>query len=74
MAFSGIALKKTLLEKNKPEFRMAIFYFRINSCVETLKWRATRHSKDENRNFVPRKCECDSGGLISNSGYHAENP
>ena len=51
------------LEKNTPEFRMVIFYFRINSCVETLKWRAIRHSKAENRNFVPRKCECPLGNI-----------
>ena len=65
------------LEKNTPEFRMAIFYFRINSCVGTLKWRATRHSKLGNRNFVPRKCECPLGNsrwLILKAGYHTENP
>ena len=64
------------LEKNTLEFRMAIFCFRISSCVETLIWRATCHSKAENRNFVPRKCECplgNSSGLILKSGYHAEN-
>ena len=65
------------LEKNTPKFRITIFHFRINPCVEMLKWRATRHSKAEKLNFVLRKCKCslgNSSGLILKSGYHAENP
>ena len=31
------------LEKNTPKFWITIFHFRINPCVEMLKWRATRH-------------------------------
>ena len=59
------------LEKNTHKFRMMIFHFRINSCIEMLKWRATRHLKAENLNFVPQKCECPLGknhGLILNFG------
>ena len=65
------------LEKNTPKFRITIFHFRINPCVEMLKWRATRHSKAEKLNFVLRKCTCSLGnnrGLILTFGYHAENP
>ena len=74
--YSKLCYFSCSLEKNTPKFRITIFHFRINPCVEMLKWRATRPSKAEKLNFVLRKCKCSLGntrGLILKSGYHAEN-
>ena len=57
--------------------RKVLFHYRINACVEMLKWHATHHSKAEKLNFVLRKRKCsldNSCGLILKSGCHAENP
>ena len=75
--YSKLCCFSRSLEKNTPKFRITIFHFKINPCVEMIKWLATRHSKAEKLNFVPRKYKCSLGnsrGLIEKSGYHAENP
>ena len=74
--YSKLCYFSCSLEKNTHKFKTTTFHFRINPCVEMLKWRATRHSKAEKLNFVLRKCKCSLGNsrwLILKYGYHAEN-